>query len=115
MSVGKAVNKGIIANQMLRYFVARIYQLLIKIGINPERFRFRRHVGNVMAHYATDCRDAELHNSMGWTECVGKEVADWNKKNLGKTYRQDAGVLQKLVEAMKGPELLRIKGKLIPG
>ncbi len=24
-----------------------------------------------MAHYAADCWDAEIHNSTGWTECVG--------------------------------------------
>ena len=24
-----------------------------------------------MAHYATDCWDAEILNSYGWTECVG--------------------------------------------
>ncbi|KAF9004541.1 hypothetical protein BDQ17DRAFT_1354171 [Cyathus striatus] len=29
------------------------------------------HMANEMAHYATDCWDAEIHNSTGWTECVG--------------------------------------------
>jgi len=24
-----------------------------------------------MAHYAKDCWDAEIENSLGWTECVG--------------------------------------------
>lgn len=71
ITVGEAVDKGIIANETLGYFVARIYQFLIKIGINPERLRFRQHMGNEMAHYATDCWDAEIHNSTGWTECVG--------------------------------------------
>ena len=28
-------------------------------------------MANEMAHYATDCWDAEIHNSTGWTECVG--------------------------------------------
>ena len=28
-------------------------------------------MSNEMAHYATDCWDAEIQNSYGWTECVG--------------------------------------------
>ncbi|KAA1472692.1 glycyl-tRNA synthetase [Dentipellis sp. KUC8613] len=71
ITVGEAVDKGIIANETLGYFVARIYQFLVKIGVNPARLRFRQHMGNEMAHYATDCWDAEIENSYGWTECVG--------------------------------------------
>ncbi|TFY78536.1 hypothetical protein EWM64_g5475 [Hericium alpestre] len=71
MTVGEAVDKGIIANETLGYFVVRIYQYLVKIGINPARLRFRQHMANEMAHYATDCWDAEIENSYGWTECVG--------------------------------------------
>ncbi|KAI0067025.1 glycyl-tRNA synthetase [Artomyces pyxidatus] len=71
ISVGEAVDKGIIANETLGYFVARIYQFLVKIGVNPARLRFRQHMQNEMAHYATDCWDAEIENSYGWTECVG--------------------------------------------
>ncbi|KAL5504931.1 GRS1 [Sanghuangporus vaninii] len=71
MSVGDAVAKGVIANETLGYFLARIQQFLLKIGIVPSRLRFRQHMANEMAHYATDCWDAEIHNSMGWTECVG--------------------------------------------
>ncbi|KAF5339584.1 hypothetical protein D9611_011412 [Ephemerocybe angulata] len=71
MSVGEAVDKGIIANETLGYFIVRIYLFLVNIGINPKRLRFRQHMANEMAHYATDCWDAEIHNATGWTECVG--------------------------------------------
>jgi len=71
ITVGEAVDKGIIANETLGYFVARISQFLLKIGINEQRLRFRQHMSNEMAHYATDCWDAEIENSTGWTECVG--------------------------------------------
>lgn len=148
ITVGEAVDKGIIANETLGYFLARIYQFLIKIGINPVRLRFRQHMSNEMAHYATDCWDAEIQNSTGWTECVGcadraaydlsvhtnktghplvvrqalkepivteKEVPEWNKKNLGKTYKQDAGVIQKTVEALDQQQLTTLKGQLAQG
>ena len=149
-TVGEAVRRGVIANETLGYFVARISQFLIKIGIDPTMLRFRQHMGNEMAHYATDCWDAEIKGcgDAGWTECVGcadraaydlsvhsqrtgqalvvrqalkepivteREVPEWNKKNVGKTFKQDAGTLQKLVDAMDEPELLKLKGQLAQG
>ncbi|CAO3587378.1 unnamed protein product [Absidia cylindrospora] len=71
VTVGDAVEKKIIDNQTLGYFIARIYLFLTKIGIKRERLRFRQHMDNEMAHYATDCWDAEIHTSYGWIECVG--------------------------------------------
>lgn len=71
MRVGDAVSQGVIANETLGYFLARISLFLIKIGIDPTRLRFRQHMSNEMAHYATDCWDAEIQSSFGWTECVG--------------------------------------------
>ncbi|EPB90614.1 glycyl-tRNA synthetase [Mucor circinelloides 1006PhL] len=71
MAMGEAVEKKIIDNQTLGYFIARIYQFLDKIGIKGDRLRFRQHMDNEMAHYACDCWDAEIHTSYGWIECVG--------------------------------------------
>jgi glycyl-tRNA synthetase len=72
MTVGEAVDRQIVANQTLGYFVARIHDFLLKIGIDSQRLRFRQHMSNEMAHYATDCWDAEIYmQSYGWIECVG--------------------------------------------
>lgn len=71
ISIGDAVNQGIIDNQTLGYFIGRIYLFLMKIGINEDKLRFRQHMSNEMAHYAQDCWDAELQTSYGWIECVG--------------------------------------------
>lgn len=71
MAVGDAVAQGTIANETLGYFLARIHIFLIRIGIDPARLRFRQHMDNEMAHYASDCWDAEIHGAAGWTECVG--------------------------------------------
>ena len=148
ISVGNAVDSGIVANETLGYFIARIYLFLIKIGINPDRLRFRQHMDNEMAHYATDCWDAEIHNSTGWTECVGcadraaydltvhsertghslvvrealkqpivteREVAEFNKKTIGKTYGKDSAALQKFVGEMPEEGLQKMKGELSQG
>lgn len=71
ITIGEAVKTGLVANQTLGYFMARIQMYLIKVGILPERLRFRQHMSNEMAHYACDCWDAECLTSYGWIECVG--------------------------------------------
>ena len=70
-TIGKAVDEKTVANQSLGYFMARIQQFLVKIGVDKKRLRFRQHMSNEMAHYACDCWDAEMLTSYGWVECVG--------------------------------------------
>lgn len=70
-TIGEAVSTGMVDNETLGYFIARIYQFLVKIGVDENRCRFRQHLLNEMAHYASDCWDAELETSYGWVECVG--------------------------------------------
>lgn len=71
ITIGEAVKTGLVANETLGYFMARIQMFLIKVGILPDRLRFRQHMNNEMAHYACDCWDAECLTSYGWIECVG--------------------------------------------
>lgn len=74
MTVGEAVEKGVIANRVLAYFVYTTKQLLTSLGIDPARLRFRQHEKDEMAHYAADCWDAEVLLSYGWVEITG--IAD---------------------------------------
>lgn len=71
ITIGEAVERKIIDNETLGYFVGRIHLFLVQIGIDPARLRFRQHMPNEMAHYAADCWDAEIQSSYGWIECVG--------------------------------------------
>lgn len=71
ITVGEAVKNKVIDNETLGYFIARIFLFLKKIGVDEKKLRFRQHMQNEMAHYATDCWDAELYTSSGWIECVG--------------------------------------------
>lgn len=71
MTIGKAVETGMVDNETLGYFIARIQLFLLKLGVDPNKLRFRQHMANEMAHYAADCWDAELLTSYGWIECVG--------------------------------------------
>ncbi|MCK4938175.1 MAG: glycine--tRNA ligase [Methanosarcinales archaeon] len=75
MTLGEAVEQGIIAHQFLAYAVALTYQFLLRVGVSPEWIRFRQHMKYEMAHYAVDCWDAEiLSDRFGWVEIVG--IAD---------------------------------------
>lgn len=71
LSLGEAVDKGIVANEVLAYFLARIHQFMLRIGMDPTKIRFRQHMSNEMAHYATDCWDCECLTTIGWLECIG--------------------------------------------
>lgn len=71
ITLGEAVERKIINNETLGYFIGRIHLFLTKVGVDTNRLRFRQHMSNEMAHYACDCWDAECLTSFGWVECVG--------------------------------------------
>ena len=75
LSMQEAVDMGIIANEYVAYYVALTHELLVTLGIKSERLRFRQHLPDERAHYATDCWDAEVFSPrFGWVETVG--IAD---------------------------------------
>jgi glycyl-tRNA synthetase len=74
ISVGEAVEQSIIGNETLAYFIVLTYNFLTRAGLDPERIRFRQHLDTEMAHYASECWDAEALLSYGWIEIVG--IAD---------------------------------------
>ncbi|KNC85111.1 glycyl-tRNA synthetase [Sphaeroforma arctica JP610] len=70
-TIGEAVASGMVANETIGYYMARIQLFLVSVGMKADRVRFRQHLSTEMAHYATDCWDAECFTSYGWIECVG--------------------------------------------
>lgn len=80
MTLDNAVNNKVINNQTLAYFIGRTNLFLLKCGIKPNKLRFRQHLKHEMAHYASDCWDAEIEMSYGWIECVG--IADRSAYDL---------------------------------
>ncbi|MFZ1898084.1 glycine--tRNA ligase [Methanoregula sp.] len=87
MSMREAVDKGIIANEYVAYYVALTHDLLVTVGIRPDRLRFRQHLPDERAHYATDCWDAEVFSErFGWVETVG--IADRTNYDLNAHAKQ---------------------------
>jgi len=71
LSIGEAVSTGLVNNETLGYFLARSYQFLVSCGIKSTAIRFRQHRSTEMAHYSSDCWDAEVETSYGWIEIAG--------------------------------------------
>jgi len=48
------------------------YQTFLKLGLNPNNVRIRRHTSDEMAFYALDAYDIEVNlKGLGWTEVAG--------------------------------------------
>eukprot|EP00887_Chlorella_sp_A99_P002628 scaffold6.g2628.t1 len=97
--LGEAVAAGVIANETLAYFIGRTYLFCLKVGLNPDRVRFRQHLQHEMAHYAEDCWDCEVESSYGWVECAG--LADRSAYDLNL-----AQLLLRLV-LLRRPQLIK--------
>lgn len=71
MTLKQAIEKKVIGNQTIAYFMARTFLFLVQNGIHKEGVRFRQHRSNEMAHYSSECWDAEVECSYGWIEVAG--------------------------------------------
>ncbi|KYK24874.1 hypothetical protein AYK24_05660 [Thermoplasmatales archaeon SG8-52-4] len=81
LSLEKAVGSNVINNQALAYYMYLTQEFLMTAGVDPKKFRFRKHGDDELAHYATECWDAELYSErFGWIECVG--IADRSAYDL---------------------------------
>ncbi|MFO8078476.1 MAG: glycine--tRNA ligase [Thermoplasmatota archaeon] len=81
ISLAEAVDADIVNNQALAYYMYLTQSFLLEAGVDPEKFRFRKHADDELAHYAQECWDAELFSErFGWVECVG--IADRSAYDL---------------------------------
>jgi glycyl-tRNA synthetase len=81
ISMKDAVKNKVINNQALAYYMYLTQEFLLNVGIDPKKFRFRKHASDELAHYATECWDAECYSErFGWIECVG--IADRSAYDL---------------------------------
>lgn len=110
MKINEAVSKGIIAHEFLAYCLALTYQYLVRVGVSPDKLRFRQHMKDEMAHYAADCWDAEiLSERFGWVEVVG--IADRTDYDLKAHAKQSETELTVYVpyEKPKKTESFKVK------
>jgi glycyl-tRNA synthetase len=106
IKLGEAVKTKMIDNETLGYFIGRTHLFLLSVGIRRDRLRFRQHLRDEMAHYASDCWDAEIQNSYGWVECVG--IADRSCFDLTAHAKSTGRPATAFVEFTEGPRQVTI-------
>ena len=80
-------------------------------GVDPKKFRFRKHAADELAHYARECWDAELFSErFGWVECVG--IADRSAYDLD-SHIAATGVDMYAVRKYDKAKITKVK-KLVP-
>lgn len=111
ISVADAVKKKIINNQALAYYMYLTQEFLFTAGVDKNKFRFRKHADDELAHYATECWDAELRSErFGWVECVG--IADRSAYDLN-AHIVSSGVDMYALRTFEQPREVMVK-KIIP-
>ncbi|WP_254272787.1 glycine--tRNA ligase [Haloarcula marina] len=71
MTVGDAVAEEVITSDWVAYYLGIAKGWYERIGIDMDRFRFRQHLPGELAHYASDCWDAEAEIDGDWIEITG--------------------------------------------
>jgi len=111
ISLEKAVKSKMIKNQALAYYMYITQDFLITAGVDPKKFRFRKHSDDELAHYASECWDAELYSErFGWIECVG--IADRSAYDL-KSHIDSSKTDMYAQRKFDTPKVVNVK-KIIP-
>jgi glycyl-tRNA synthetase len=71
MTVREAVDEGVVASDWVAYYLGVAKGWYERIGVDMDRFRFRQHLPGELAHYASDCWDAEAEIDGDWIEITG--------------------------------------------
>lgn len=111
ITLEKAVKTDVVNNQALAYYMYLTQEFLMTAGVNPEKFRFRKHGDDELAHYATECWDAELFSErFGWIECVG--IADRSAYDLN-SHIESTGTDMYALRKYDEPKIIDVK-KIVP-
>ena len=93
MTIGQAIDRGIIKIPMIAYTLGRAWELFEKMGIDPKRLQMRQHKDDEKAFYSSDTWDIEFKSrDYGRVEMVGiSDRTDYDLKahqNLSKVSMQ---------------------------
>jgi glycyl-tRNA synthetase len=111
ITLKKAVKNKEINNQALAYYMYLTQEFLMAAGVDPKKFRFRKHGDDELAHYATECWDAELYSErFGWVECVG--IADRSAYDLS-SHIKASGIDMYALKKFDEPVIKKVK-RVVP-
>jgi len=94
ISTGDALQKGILPNKLVAYYLALLNEFYSKTGIDMKRTRFRRLSDEDKAFYASIAFDFEVETSIGWLELVACNYrSDYDLKGHSTTSKQNLEVI----------------------
>jgi glycyl-tRNA synthetase len=71
MTVREAVAENVVTSDWVAYYLGVAREWYERIGVDMDRFRYRQHLPGELAHYASDCWDAEAEVDGNWVEVTG--------------------------------------------
>ncbi|HIH19091.1 TPA: glycine--tRNA ligase [Candidatus Micrarchaeota archaeon] len=71
IEIEKAVHTGLVANEIMAYFLWKVERLYLSCGIPKEKFHFRKMPKEETPHYSKGNIDLEVETSYGLVETVG--------------------------------------------
>jgi glycyl-tRNA synthetase len=110
ISLKKALQMKIINHEITAYFIARMHDFCLLIGIDRSKLRFRQHMPGEMAHYANHCWDLECFVNNKWLECAG--IADRGSYDL-ENHSKNSGIELVAKRTLENPNVTNVlKAKL---
>jgi glycyl-tRNA synthetase len=108
IKLSKAVKEKILQNKAYAACLGIAYEIVIELGFDPKRIRFRQHFPNERAFYALDAWDLEWKSDFfGWVELGGiHDRSDYDLKQHAKFSGQDLSI--KEGGKKKAPHILEI-------
>ncbi|MGB9814817.1 MAG: glycine--tRNA ligase [Thermoplasmata archaeon] len=106
ITLGEAMERGIIKQQPIAYFIGLTYRFLKNIGMDTGRIRFRQHHPEELAHYSKDCWDCEVETSNGWIEVTG--IADRNQYDI-RQHIEHSGADLYFLKKLNIPRKIKVK------
>jgi len=70
-TIGDAVADGVVESDWIAYYLGLTKRWYDRVGVDMDRFRFRQHLPGELAHYSSDCWDAEAYAAGDWIEMAG--------------------------------------------
>lgn len=94
LSAQEALDKGLLPNRLVAYYLAILNQFYSKTGIDMKRSRFRRLSDTEKAFYASVAYDYEVETSLGWLELVACNYrSDYDLRGHLTTSKQNLEVI----------------------
>jgi glycyl-tRNA synthetase len=99
LTVAEALEEGVVADDWIAYYLGVSKAWYERIGVDMDRFRYRQHLPGELAHYASDCWDAEAELDGDWVELTGFAYrGDYDLKNHAEHSGEDYSVFKQYDE-----------------